>query len=106
MSSSRLLTAQSRRNVAPMSREIRCLRVSRAGDVPAGALGGRVSGVLSVAAGWSRAAELLRTRRLASASAASVVIASFWGWAELADGRWSAGSGLLMCSGPGVLAAR
>ena len=64
-----------------MSRQIRCCGFSSAGDGPAGASGEPVSGVLSVGTGWSRAAEGLRSRRLASARSASVVIASFWGWA-------------------------
>jgi len=58
-------------------------------------------GVLSVAAGWSRAAEGLRTRRLVSVRSAWVVIASFVGWVELSGGcrrlvagcRWGFGSG-------------
>ena len=60
-------------------------------------------GVLSVAAGWSRAAEGRRTRRLVSGRSAWVVIASFLGWVELAggprrlvaDGSWVVGFGLL-----------
>ena len=94
-----------RAEVAPMSREIRCLQVSSEGDAAAGALGGRVLGVLSVAAGWSRAAEGLRTRRLAWARSASVVIALFWGWAELTGGarRLVAGCGWALV---GLLAAR
>jgi hypothetical protein len=70
-----------------------------AGDGGWGRWEGACSGVPSVGAGWSRAAEGLRTRRLASARSEWVVIASAWGCAELVGGarrlvagcRWALG---------------
>ena len=49
-----------------------------------GASGGAGMGVLSVGTGWSRAAEGLRSRRLASTRSASIVIGFVLGWALLA----------------------